>query len=136
MPDARQPIQVLIVEDNPGDAMAVVRQLEEDGFDVTWQRVETEAAYLAALHPQLDIVLTDFNLPTFSAVAAVDLLMKSNLDVPIIVVSGNIEDEIAVNLLRAGAADFLLKDRLGRLGDAVRGAMEERRLRAERRFVH
>jgi CheY-like chemotaxis protein len=130
-----RPLRALVVEDNPGDAGLVVRQLEEAGFTVTWQRVETEAAYRAALSPDLDVILSDFALPGFGGLEALEVLMSTDLDVPLIVVSGNLEEETAVRMLQAGAADFLFKDRLERLPEAVQGAIEERELRAERRLA-
>jgi DNA-binding NtrC family response regulator len=133
MSRSRQALRALIVEDNPGDAGLVVIELEQCGFDLTWQRVETEADYRAALDPQLDVILSDFELPTFNAPWALDILMATNLDVPLIVVSGTMAEDTAVRMLRAGAADFLFKNDLTRLGEAVRGALEEREIRAERR---
>ncbi|MEA2524892.1 MAG: hypothetical protein QOF73_2119, partial [Thermomicrobiales bacterium] len=84
-----------------------------------------------ALSPDLDVVLADYNLPQFDAPRALQHLRECGFDVPFIVVSGTIGEETAVAMMRDGATDFLLKDRLGRLGEAVGAAMEGRRLRRE-----
>jgi PAS domain S-box-containing protein len=121
------------VEDNPLDAELLAHTLSRDGLDFTWQRVETKQAYLAHLDPPPDIILADYYLPQFDAPEALRLLQEQGLDVPFIVVSGTIGEELAVACLRDGAADYLLKDRLGRLAEALRHALEAKRLRDERR---
>jgi hypothetical protein len=127
-----QSLHALIVEDSREDAELILGQLGRDGFDVTWKRVDTEAEYRAALDPRLDIILADFSLPTFGAPTALDVLKARDLDVPLIVVSGSIGEDTAVRMLQAGASDYLLKDRLARLGQAVRRATDDRRLRREK----
>jgi PAS domain S-box-containing protein len=96
-----------------------------------WRRVETEADYLAALDPALDLILADYALPQFDALRALELRRVRGLDIPFIIVSGAIGEEVAVAAMRHGAADYLLKDRLTRLGAAVEHALEQRRLRTE-----
>ncbi len=124
----RRPLRVLLVEDRPTDAELIVRQLKRAGFDPSWHRVENEQEFVAALDPTLDVILADFNMPQFSAPRALDLLKARDLDVPFIVVSGSIGEETAVQVLKSGASDYLLKDRLARLGQAVQRAIDERRL--------
>lgn len=128
-----QPLRVLILEDNDSDAALVVHHLEQAGFQPAWDRVETETDFVAALDPQLDVILADFNLPAFGAPRALDLLKARDIGVPLIVVSGSIGEERAVQVLQSGAADYLLKDRLARLGPAVQRVMDERRLEADKR---
>ncbi|MBI2222307.1 MAG: response regulator [Acidobacteria bacterium] len=127
-----QPLRVLILEDNDSDAVLVVRHLEQAGFKPAWDRVENEADFIAALNPQLDVILADFNMPAFGASRALDLLKAHDVRVPLIVVSGSIGEERAVQVLQSGAADYLLKDRLARLGPAVQRVMDERRLEADK----
>lgn len=127
-------LKVLIVEDEPNDAELIVRALRRGGFDPLWQRVETEEAYLSHLHVELDLILADYSLPQFSGLRALYLLRERKLDIPFIVVTGSLE-EVGIEAMRAGAADYLLKDRLGRLGEAVRRALEERILRQEKRLA-
>lgn len=125
-------VRALLVEDSPEDAELLLHALQGAGIDLTWQRVDNEVDYVAALHPAPDIILADFTLSGFDAPRALDLLQRQHLDVPFIVVSGSIGEETAVDLLRRGAADYLLKDRLARIGDAVRRAIENRRLARQR----
>ncbi|MDB6166788.1 MAG: hypothetical protein JWQ83_1928, partial [Lacunisphaera sp.] len=128
-----QPLRVLMVEDNPADADLALLALRDAGFEPTWERVDTEAAYLARLDGKLDLVLSDFAMPQFNGIRALELLQQSGLDVPFILVSGTIGEDIAVEAIRKGATDYLLKDRLARLGPAVTHALAETKLRGERR---
>jgi signal transduction histidine kinase/CheY-like chemotaxis protein len=133
---ARPVLRVLLVEDSPSDAHLLIQQLRSAGFEPQLDRVETDAAFLALLRADLDVILSDYTLPKFSAPVALRLLQQSGLDVPFIVVSGSIEEDAAVTCMKNGADDYLLKDRLARLGEAIRQAMEERRLRMEKRRAH
>jgi PAS domain S-box-containing protein len=125
-------LSVLLVEDQPADAELVLRALRQAGFAPEWQRVETEAAYLAALDPSLDMILADYALPQFDALRALELLQARRLDIPFIIVSGTIGDEVAVAAMRQGATDYLIKDRLARLGAAVAHALQRRQLHREK----
>ncbi len=126
-------IQVLIVEDSAVDAELLVRQLQRDGFDPQWQRVETEEDYLQGLHAGLDLVFSDFEMPEFSGMRALELLRERGYETPFIIVSGTIGEERAVEAIRQGATDYLLKDRIARLGTAVERALEEAQTRTKRR---
>jgi PAS domain S-box-containing protein len=130
MPDA---IKILIVEDRHDDAEIMVLALEADNFDVTWKRVETSEDYLRHLLQDVDVVLADYTLPQFNASAALGILKDTGLDIPFIVVTGTVSEEIAVSCMKQGAADYLLKDRLSRLGEAVRQAVKQRDLRRVQR---
>jgi two-component system cell cycle sensor histidine kinase/response regulator CckA len=125
------PLRVLLLEDRPEDAALELYELHRAGFAPVQRRVETEADYLAALDPSLDLILADYALPQFDALRALELLRERGLDIPFIIVSGTIGEEIAVRAMQQGAADYLLKDRLARLGAAVKRALAERRTRAE-----
>jgi sigma-B regulation protein RsbU (phosphoserine phosphatase) len=122
-------LQVLVVEDRAADAELMVKELQKAGFEVDWQRVETERELRFRLTPRLDVILTDYNLPGFGALPVLRLLREANLDIPILVVSGSLGDEKAAEVLTAGATDYILKDRMARLGPAVRRALQERRSR-------
>ncbi len=126
------PIRVMILEDDPADAELMVRELRRAGFEPDWQRVETEADYVSGLNPTLDLILADYNLPQYDAMRALACLQERGLDIPFIVVSGSISEEVAVECMKRGATDYLLKDRLARLGPAVAQALGQRRLREER----
>lgn len=127
------PLQLLLVEDNPDDAELLNRALGRTGLEVQCQRVETEIDFLAALEHRPDLVISDYELPQFNGLRALQLLRKSGLDVPFIIVSGTIGEDTAVTAIKQGASDYLLKDRLGRLGSAITHALEEGRLRREGR---
>lgn len=126
------PIRVVIVEDRPSDAELMAFRLEAEGFAPQWQRVDTGPALAAALdaHPQL--VLSDWSMPRFSGLEALELVRARHPRIPFIVVSGSIGEEAAVDALHLGADDYILKDRLARLGPAVRRAIDAQRLRADR----
>ena len=126
-------IRVLILEDRPEDAELMAEELRRGGFDPLWQRVETEADYLAGLASGPSVILADYYLPGFDAARALQLLRERGLDIPFIVVSGVVGEDIAVATMRQGAADYLLKDRLVRLASAVCRVLEEKRLRNEKR---
>lgn len=127
-------IQVLIVEDNPDDAELMVLELELRGYSVVWERVENNNQMNAALDRQnWDMILADYSLPQFNALAALSLMQDKNLDLPFIIVSGSIGEEIAVAAMRAGAHDYLLKNSLSRLVPAAERELREAQIRRERR---
>jgi len=124
-------IQVLIVEDSVIDAELIVAELRRAGYNPEWWRVDTEVSYLASLRPGLDLVISDFAMPDFNGLRALDLLRQRDADIPFIIVSGVIGEETAVVAIKHGATDYLMKDRLARLGPAVDHALEQRRLRGD-----
>jgi two-component system cell cycle sensor histidine kinase/response regulator CckA len=127
-------LQFLIVEDNADDAGLMAHELRRSGFKFEWQRVDTEAEYLAKLHSGLHLILSDYELPQFSGLRALQLLKQTPaFEIPFIIVSGAIGEEKAVAAMQQGAADYLLKDRLARLPAAVRGALKEVEDRRERK---
>jgi Amt family ammonium transporter len=126
-------LNVLILEDQPSDAELALHALRRSGFVPVWRRVDTEDGYRAALDPALDLILADHTMPQFDSLRALEVMQEHGLDIPFIVVSGTIGEEQAVEALAHGASDYLLKDRLTRLGSAVERALERRRLRDERR---
>jgi PAS domain S-box-containing protein len=128
------PLRVLIVEDSEDDALLVVGQLRRGGYDVTWERVETAGAMRAALGRQpWDIVTADYQMPRFSGLAALELLKASGLDLPFIIVSGTIGEDLAVEAMKAGANDYLMKGKLARLVPAVERELRDAVERRERR---
>ncbi len=124
-------LQLLIVEDLPQDAELMALRLEHEGFELQWRSVDTEADYLAALEAKPDLVFCDWCLPSFTGQRALELLRERNLDIPFIIVSGRIGEETAIAAMHKGATDYIPKDRPARLGQAVRRALEERRLQRE-----
>ena len=119
-------LDMIMVEDSEDDAHFIQEELEKAGYDVNATRVDTESGLQAALvQKDWHVILSDHSMPGFSAPAALRLLHESGLDIPFIIVSGIISDELAVALLRAGAHDFVMKDRLGRLVPAIEREMGE-----------
>jgi PAS domain S-box-containing protein len=126
-------LQLLIVDDQPADAEQIVSELCRAGFAAAWQRVETEPEFAESLGAGFDLILADYALPQFEALRALELLRARGLDVPLIVVTASQGEEAAVECLKQGAADYLLKDRLARLGPAVTHALLGRDLREAKR---
>jgi PAS domain S-box-containing protein len=128
------PIQLLIVEDSDDDALLIQRQFRRVGTDVTAERVDTAEGLRTALRERTpDVVICDYNLPAFSAEEALTLIRDGDLDVPFILVSGEVGEETAAALMKAGAHDFVLKDRLARLVPAVERELREAADRHQRR---
>jgi len=126
------PLRLLILEDRATDAELAIYQLQRAGFAVEHTRVETKYDYLAHLDPTLDLILADYSLPDFDALSALELLQERRLDIPFIIFSGSIGEDTAVLALKHGADDYLLKDRMARLGAAVERALEKKKQRQER----
>jgi len=126
------PLRLLILEDCAPDAELMVEMLLSSGFDPTWKRTDNEVDYLASLDPCPDLILSDFSMPQFDARHALHLMKERGLDIPFIIVSGCIGEETAVQCMKDGASDYLLKDRLARLGPAVTHALERKRLQLEK----
>ena len=127
-----KPLRVLLIEDSDDDGALLIRELRRAGFTPAYRRLETAADLTSALAEQAwDVVLCDYTLPTLDAPTALRLVHASGIDVPFIIVSGTIGEERAVESMRAGAHDFVLKDRLARLGPAVEREVTEASRRAE-----
>lgn len=126
------PLRVLIVEDSEDDALLLQRELSQGGFKLTQaQRVDTPGAMAVALRTQhWDVVISDFSMPSFSALGAIQTLHESELDIPIIIVSGTVGELVAVETMRAGAHDYLMKDNLMRLCEAIKRELREANMRA------
>ncbi len=128
-----KPLHVLIVEDSEDDALLLLRELRHGGFEPVHERVETAGAMQAALHRrQWDIVVSDYLMPKFSGLAAIELVRNSGFDIPFIIVSGNIGEDIAVQAMKAGAHDYIIKGNLARFVPAVERELREAEVRRER----
>jgi PAS domain S-box-containing protein len=130
------PLRILIVEDCEDDALLVMRELRRGGYDPAFERVETGEAMAAALEKEdRDLVIADYVLPKFSGLDALRVLQKTGLDLPFILVSGTIGEETAVEAMKAGAHDYIMKDNLKRLIPAVKRELKEAGVRRESRDV-
>ena len=119
------PLKILIIEDSDFDAELIIMRLHTEGFVFQFTRVQTKEEFLAALSPDLDIILSDWSLPQFSGLAALKLMQELKYEIPFIIISGSIGEEAALGAMRLGAYDYILKDRPDRLGQAIRNAYEQ-----------
>lgn len=120
------PLRVLLIEDSEDDALLLLRELRRGGFEPTWRRVETPQALHDALDGgEWDVITCDWVMPKFSAPAALELLRARRCDLPVIIVSGEVGEEVAVSALRSGARDFVSKQKLTRLVPAITREREE-----------
>jgi len=127
-----RPLQVLIVDDSEDDCLLVVQELRRSGFEPDYRRVFTPEAMEEALAGQSwDVIICDYAMPRLSALSALELFQQRQVDIPFIVVSGTVGEAEAVDAMRRGAHDYLMKDRLERLGEAVRREMQQAHVRAE-----
>jgi PAS domain S-box-containing protein len=127
------PLRVLLVEDSESDAGLIIRRLQQEGYDLVHERVDTAEAMRTALaRPDWDIVLADYKMPQFSAPAALEILKASGRDLPFIIVSATIGEEKAVVMMKAGAHDYVMKHNLARLVPAVARELKEAEGRRER----
>ena len=124
-------IRVLILEDNPHDAALMVDALRRAGIHPEWERVDNVADFTARVASGVDLILSDYDVPGINGLQALEVVRSRGLEIPFILISGSIGEDVAVEAMRKGADDYLLKDRMARLGHAVRQAIEKRRLYEE-----
>lgn len=130
----KRALNVLIVEDSADDTQLMLREIEQGGYSVFYERVETKADMQAALSRRpWDIILSDYSMPRFSALAALETLKASELDIPFLVISGTVGEETAIAALKGGAHDFLMKDKLARLIPAIERELRDAEARRSRR---
>lgn len=121
----KETLCLLILEDNAADAELAVRELEKEGFDVEWSLVETEKAFREALNQRPEVILADYDLPSFDGLSALKIKQVTSFTIPLVIVSGSIGEEFAVECIKAGATDYVLKDKLFRLGPVIKRALKE-----------
>ena len=128
------PLRVLLLEDNAHDAELIEELLEADHFVCEVTRVQTRAEFVAGLeNAGIDIILADYKLPSFDGLSALKLAFDARPDLPFIFVSGSLGEEVAIEAIKIGATDYVVKSRLSRLAPAVQRALRESRERAERK---
>jgi signal transduction histidine kinase len=129
-----RPIRILLIEDSEQDAFFVLKQLEKQAYKPIWQRVQTADEVRASFkNSDWDVVISDYRMPGFTGLEALNLLKESGLDIPFIIVSGTIGEEIAVEAMKAGVNDYVLKHNLNRLVPAIEREIKEAKNRLERR---
>ncbi|HAM72696.1 MAG TPA: hypothetical protein DCM86_13730 [Verrucomicrobiales bacterium] len=130
----RRQLRVLVIEDSEFDAQVMISLLRRAGYDPYMLRVETSETLAEAISGKTwDIILADYNLPAFNALDALRQVQAAGLDVPFIIVSGGIGEDIAVAAMKAGAHDYLMKGNLNRLAPAVERELREASIRSEQR---
>src|SRR5215831_6232290 len=127
-------LRVLHLEDDLKDTELVQATLEAEGIQSALSRVENERDFVAALkREKFDLILADYTLPSFDGVSALKLAQEHAADVPFLFVSGTLGEDVAIEALKKGATDYVLKTRLARLGPSVTRALREAREKAERK---
>jgi len=130
------PLNILIIEDSEDDCLLVLRELRRGGYDPAYERVETPEAMRSALaNRRWEIIISDYILPKFSGLAALAVIRESGLDLPFIIVSGNIGEDTAVEAMRAGANDYILKGNLKRLIPTVERELRDAVVRRDRKRI-
>ena len=129
----KQPIKILMLEDSFSDAQIVIRSLQKRGLEFESKIISTKKEYIESIESYSpDIILSDHSMPQFNSLDALNILKEKNQRTPFILVAGTVTEDFAVACVRAGAQDFILKDRLGRLPDAILNAIEKFKIENER----
>lgn len=129
-------LRILIVEDSEDDMLLLLRQLRQGGHEPVFTRVDTSEAMKEELNKhEWDLVISDYVMPRFSGLAALNVLKESGLDIPFIIVSGKIGEDIAVDAMKAGAHDYIIKGKIERLVPAVEREIREAEVRRERKYA-
>ena len=121
-----KPLRALLVEDSENDALLLLRELEKGGYDPDHERVETPEEMEKALREGTwEVVLSDYHMPRFGALAALEVLRGAGYDTPFVVVSGKIGEDAVVEMMRAGAQDYVTKEDMARLCPAIERELRE-----------
>ncbi|MCC7573125.1 MAG: response regulator [Candidatus Methanofastidiosum sp.] len=132
----KSPLRVLIVEDSEDDAELLVRLIKKGDFNVNYERIDTAKQMVEALtNKQWDVIISDYKMPGFSGIKALEILNEFGIDIPFILVSGTIGEQLAVEAMRKGANDYLMKDNLSRLVPAIEREIKECNIRANERMA-
>src|SRR2546425_4901308 len=121
------PLKLLILEDNAFDAELEVETLRAAGYDCDWRQVQTREEFEASLdRPEFELILADYNLPDFDGLSALGLMKERGLEIPFVLISGTLGEERAIESVKAGATDYVMKERLERLAPVVARALNDR----------
>src|ERR1041385_964927 len=132
--EEKKTLRVLLIEDSENDAQLLLREMRRFGYEVQYERVETAEALRNRLaKKEWDVILCDYSLPHLDAPRALEILQSTDLDLPFIIVSGSIGEENAVNALKAGAHDFIIKGKYARLAPALEREIRAAKIRQDRR---
>ncbi len=131
-----KPLRVLMVEDQENDALLILRELRQGGYEPAYERVETPDAMSDALEKKTwDVIISDYVMPRFSGIEALNLVRKKGIDLPFIIVSGKIGEDIAVAAMKAGAHGYIVKGNLSRLVPDIERELRDAKVWAEERHV-
>src|SRR5580704_15255448 len=123
-------LRILMLEDDPRDVNLCLQELQKSGFEIHIDTVDTEEDFAANLESKTyDLILSDYRIPSWSGGQAFRLVKKSGKDIPFILVTGTLGEEMAVDFIKEGVTDYILKDRLTRLPEAIRRALSEKAMR-------
>lgn len=129
-------IRILFIEDSEDDVFMMVREIRKSGYDPIYKRVQTADDVLEKIKTEhWDIIISDYSLPGFNGLAALELVKMQKLEIPFFLVSGAIGEEIAVKAMKSGAADYIMKDSLSRLVPAMEREVKEFQAKKSRKFV-
>lgn len=129
-------LRLLILEDNPDDAELAVEELMHNGFKMDWTRVESEKSFKREIFSgEYDLILADYSLPSFNGLDALRIQQEQTPEIPLIIISGTIGEEVAIECLKSGAIDYVLKDRINRLSSVVERALREAELLREQKLA-
>ena len=132
----KEQLRALLVEDDPADIELILRSLRKSGFDALYEVADSAETFTARIQSRrYDVVLADYNLPSWNGMGTIEILRREGMDVPVVLVSGALGETRAVECIKQGAADYVLKDHLMRLPEAIRRAVRDSRLREEHRQV-
>jgi len=127
----KKEIKILIVEDSPDDLLLILREFKQAGYEVLHERVYTAEALKQALTKDWDVIISDFRMPSLNGLEALEIVKKTGKDIPFLIVSGSIGEDAAVEILKKGAADYIMKDRIARLVPEVERELREAEARRE-----
>src|SRR5688572_28312053 len=125
-------LRLLLIEDSDNDAALLLRHLQKNAYEIAHERVQTPEEMRDALQKEWDLVICDYAMPRFNAPTALSILKDAGRDLPFLVVSGTIGEETAVEMMRTGAHDYLMKDKLMRLIPAIERELREAKNRIRR----
>lgn len=129
-------LKILLLEDNPGDVELIKFELDESNLDYELKHVYTKPDFLRELDEYVpDIILADYTIPNFSGMEAITLVKELTPEIPLVIVTGTIDEETAVNCMKAGAVDYVLKSSLKRISSAIKSGFEKRRLNKEKKKI-
>lgn len=127
-------LRTLIIDDSEDDALLIVHQLKKGGYDLIWERIETADEMSTCLKEKAwDIILCDYKMPKFDGLEALSILQETGLDIPFLLISGTVGEDIAVEAMKAGASDYIMKDNLHRLLPAIERELRDAAIRLERK---